>query len=394
MADQNFSNQLKQLALEFESMTDNYPHLLEQAISDPESGKWSPDYFTSLEPYGSEIQHKTPPSRLLVNSPEVLSSDTLSLVLLGSHGAELVRTFYGDKIYYDDIYIYDDNAIKRYQIYHSDGDTKPVLIELLVLTEEGSPSQFLTYYDGASLIINYTSNNQGILSKSYIPSDGALKEYKTMRIDFEDGQVKEIVDLANSSLIYSLEEAAKPLSTLLAEYQDRVMAMIIAGLKERPPEAEDVSGMVLEYFSESPFPPSIGLPTASERAKWKGDSVIWWFNAADMEYFYECEFFYQDNSDELLNAKLEELDFDYVVDIVDAFYLELAGRIVNSPEIRALLSADDNFFCTAHDYTCGTDLGLLKKFLPNSLYQEIESEVGAPEELGEDQVLSAFGKLN
>ena len=381
-----FSQTIEQLQNEFATVTENYSYLLERAVTNPEGGKWSPDYVQSIKPYYSEIEEKKLPLNSLYDTPESTGSDSLVLVLANLGQPELIREYYGEGTFYDNLYFRNETETTRYQIYCSSGEVKPILIERLLQDEGGYPECYFVYANGNGQVITYEKEEGSVIARMYTLAGDALNETGRLRIIEEGGSVERIIDMVTNATVYDAGTVDKPLSELLSEYQDLVLKMIEEGLAAAAPDADDIQGMVLEYFPERPFPPSIGLPTLSDKSQWEGESPLYWFNAVESKLFYECEFFHADRTDEMLNTKLQEMEFEDVVQIAEEFYLTLSKRITASEAIRSLVGAGEEFFCTAHDYTAGTDLELLRKYLPEPVFQEIQAEVSSYEQAYEQSV--------
>lgn len=362
------------LKQQFESLEENRGFLLEQAITDVEQGQWSPDYTQSIQPYYCEINDKKLKSHTLLASPKDCN-EACVLVIENNAKPEYVVEFLGPKVQYESLYFYSDKAITRCQLYKNATQIKPITIEQLELDDQGSPLTFTEFRDGASRQIHYVTEGNRIVTKSYYLYEGKLVEHEAFDIHLADQQVSKIIDTKTGATVFSVEQSQASISELLENYQNTIFQLIIKGLKSNPPESQNIIGMILEFFPESPFPPSIGLTTQKDRNAAADDYPLGWLNAAELEDFYECEFFYEDRSDETLNAKLKALGFEETVRLSEIWYQTLCKRISNSKEIKGLVGANDDFFAIAHDYTSGTDPETLENYLTPEMLEAVKTDL-------------------
>lgn len=373
------------LKQQFESLEENRDFLLEQAITHVEQGQWSPDYTQSIQPYYCEINEKKLKSHTLLTSPED-SEEACVLVIENNAKPEYVVEFLGPEVQYESLYFYSDKAITRCQLYKNATQIMPITIEQLALDDQGSPLTFTEYRDGASRQIHYVTEGNRIVTKSYYLYEGKLVEHEAFDIHLADQQASKIIDTKTGATVFSVEQSQASITELLENYQNTIFQLIIKGLKSNPPESQNIIGMILEFFPESPFPPSIGLTTQKDRNAATDDYPLGWLNAAEMEDFYECEFFYEDRNDETLNAKLKALGFEETVRLSEIWYQSLCKRISESQDIKSLVNAKDYFFAIAHDYTSGTDLEILENYLQPELFESVKADLAKLTESYQEKV--------
>lgn len=362
------------LQQQFEALAETRSFLLEQAITDVEQGQWSPDYVQSIQPFYSELVDKKSKFNTLLCSPDD-SEDECVLVIEHQSKPEYIVEFLGGEVQYESLYFYRDNTVTRCHLYKNAELVTPISIEQLQLDDDGLPLLFTEYRDGASRQIHYKWDNDQVTTQSQYLHDGQLVDYEAFTIELSEGSVATIIDSKTGASAYSAKQAQASIEDLLDDYQEVIYQLMIEGLQKQPPEGEGIIGMVLEFFPERPFPPSIGLTTKADRNSASDEYPLGWLNAAELEDFYECEFFYEDRNDETLNAKLEALGFDETVRLSEAWYQSLCKRISESKEIKSLVNANDYFFATAHDYTSGTDLEILENYLQPELFQSIKADL-------------------
>ncbi|MDN3638781.1 hypothetical protein QWY82_08175 [Simiduia curdlanivorans] len=389
MTDKAHLELLSKLTKEFNSLAENHSHLAHSAVSHPESPHYALKFYASINPIGSELEHKKPATLETVDSWEKLNGELGLLVFLGEHGPEMVREYLDQHVYYDNLYFYTKNTISRCEIYHKDGTSKSISIQRLILDDTGKPTVMLEINQGSPLITTYRVSEEKMYVASCYPFEGAWKKHQNLTVSYLDEKILYIVDEKSGAHLYSLNDQDSDLDSLIDKYHNTALDLIISGLSDSPPEFKDVCGVVLEYMTESPFPPSIGLPTYGEReGKQYEDYALGWLNAAELHNFYECEFFSSNRDCETINARLRELEYEEVQTIAERFYIRLSKSITTSKDIRKILDTRADFFCTAHDYRYGTDLDILEKYVSKELLNACAMEIKRSEDADAKAVAS------
>lgn len=373
----------------FNSLADNHRHLMHSAVSNPEKSYYAATFHASIRPFYRELTDKQPTSELVVkDDPAEFGGEFYSLVFIGPKGAEFERRYLGEGVFYENLYFYSDAATTRCHLYSKNGKIKPICVEKLFFNENRQPEFFVEVSEYGVVATTYKHSDREIRQTYWIDVDGAWRPSSSQVVILDTtGRVERIEDAETSVAIYSREEIDRSTEELFSRYLTEALDSFERGIKTHWEGAKDAIGAVLEYSISSPFPPSVGFPTAIERQRCdEASDALGWLCAPDMEHFFECEFFDACGLAESLNLRIRQLEYTEQVELIDKFYVEMAERVRQLDVLSRCSSAGGDFFCVAHECADGTSIDQLRKFLPPPQLDEIAKKVALFDEQMRSQI--------
>lgn len=174
----------------------------------------------------------------------------------------------------------------------------------------------------------------------------------------------------------------KSIKIVLENSKQAIIKTIAQAMRENPPTQNEVCWLLLEFTSEFPFPPTLGLAKSGEfdNEVYTNDHPLLCYNAADLELFSERDTIVIDFSehDELFETAynlLEEIEYEDRELIILELYVAICKALTEDSDAWKKMKLSKDFHVTARDYVKCDEEYFLETLLPESVYSKIKNRI-------------------